>query len=34
MFVPALPVWSLAMFSVGILIIYGLAVYAGHRLRA
>jgi hypothetical protein len=34
MFVPALPVWSLAMFSVDVLIIYGLSVYAGNRLRA
>jgi hypothetical protein len=34
MFVPALPVWSLAMFSIDVLIIYGLSVYAGNRLRA
>jgi hypothetical protein len=33
MFVPAYPFWSLAMFSVDVLIIYGLAVYGGHRLR-
>ena len=32
-FVPAYPVWGLAMFSVDILIIYALAVYAGGRLR-
>ena len=25
--------WSLAMFDVVILIVYGLVVYAGHRLR-
>jgi uncharacterized membrane protein (DUF2068 family) len=34
MFIPALPFWSLAMFSLDIMIIYGLSVYAGHRLRA
>jgi hypothetical protein len=33
MFVPAYPFWSLAMFTLDILIIYGLAVYAGARLR-
>jgi hypothetical protein len=32
-FVPAFPVWGLAMFAVDILIIYALAVYAGGRLR-
>jgi hypothetical protein len=32
-FVPAYPWWSLAMFAVDILIIYGLAVYGGARLR-
>lgn len=32
-YVPAFPFWSLAMFSVDILIIYGLATYAGHKLR-
>ena len=32
-FVPAYPVWGLAMFAVDILIIYALAVYAGGRLR-
>ena len=30
---PAYPLWSLMMFAVDILIIYALAVYAGHRLR-
>jgi len=30
---PAYPFWSLAMFAVDILIIYGLATYAGHKLR-
>jgi hypothetical protein len=34
MFIPAYPVWGLAMFSVDMLIIYGLAVYGGKRLRA
>jgi hypothetical protein len=32
-FVPAYPWWALAMFSVDLLIIYGLAVYGGSRLR-
>ena len=32
-FVPAYPWWALAMFSVDILIIYGLVVYGGSRLR-
>ncbi len=32
-YIPAYPFWSLAMFSVDILIIYGLATYAGHQLR-
>jgi hypothetical protein len=32
-FVPAYPVWGLAMFAVDILIIYALAVHAGARLR-
>lgn len=32
-YVPAYPFWSLAMFTVDILIIYGLAAYAGRRLR-
>jgi hypothetical protein len=30
---PAYPLWSLTMFAVDIIIIYALAVYAGHRLR-
>jgi hypothetical protein len=32
-FVPAYPLWSLAMFSVDILIIYALAVYGGRRFE-
>jgi len=32
-YIPAYPFWSLAMFAVDILIIYGLAAYAGHKLR-
>jgi hypothetical protein len=32
-FVPAYPVWGLLMFSVDVLVIYGLAAYAGKRLR-
>jgi hypothetical protein len=32
-YVPAYPFWSLAMFAVDILIIYGLATYAGRKLR-
>jgi hypothetical protein len=31
---PAYPLWSLTMFAVDIIIIYALAVSAGHRLRA
>jgi hypothetical protein len=27
------PFWSLAMFSIDVLIIYGLVAYAGKRLR-
>jgi len=34
MFVPAYPWWAIAMFTVDVLIIYALAVYGGHRLRA
>jgi hypothetical protein len=34
MFVPAYPVWAVAMFAVDVLIIYGLVAYGGHRLRA
>ena len=30
---PAYPLWSLTMVAVDILIIYALAVYAGHKLR-
>jgi hypothetical protein len=33
MFIPAYPVWGLLMFSVDVLIIYGLAAYGGSRLR-
>ena len=33
MFVPAYPLWAIAMFAIDVLIIYGLAVYAGARLR-
>lgn len=33
MFVPVYPWWALAMFTVDLLIIYGLAVYGGHRLQ-
>ena len=33
MFLPAYPFWALAMFTVDMLIIYGLAVYGGPRLR-
>jgi len=33
MFVPAYPFWAISMFAVDILIIYALAVYAGHQLR-
>jgi|SRR5579862_1035169 len=32
-FVPVYPFWALMMFSVDIIIIYGLAVYGGHKLR-
>jgi hypothetical protein len=32
-FVPVYPVWALSMFAVDILVIYGLAAYAGHKLR-
>jgi hypothetical protein len=32
-YVPAQPWWAMAMFAVDILIIYGLAVYAGKRLK-
>jgi len=33
MFVPVYPWWGLAVFAVDVLIIYGLAVYGGTRLR-
>jgi hypothetical protein len=32
-FAPAYPVWGLLMFSVDVVIIYSLAMYAGKRLR-
>ena len=32
-YVPAFPIWALMMFSVDILIIYGLVAYAGRQLR-
>ena len=32
-FVPVYPFWALMMFSVDVIIIYGLAVYGGKRLR-
>ena len=34
LFIPAVPFWSLAMFSIDVLIIYGLVQYGGRRLRA
>src|SRR4051812_35182814 len=33
LFMPAYPLWAISMFAVDILIIYGLAAYAGSRLR-
>jgi hypothetical protein len=33
MYVPVYPWWAIAMFTVDVLIIYGLAVYGGNRLR-
>jgi hypothetical protein len=33
MFVPVYPWWAIAMFALDVLIIYGLAVYGGARLR-
>ena len=33
MFIPAFPFWGIAMFAVDLLVIYGLAVYGGKRLR-
>jgi hypothetical protein len=32
-YIPAYPFWSLAMFTVDLLIIYGLVAYGGRRLR-
>ena len=32
-YVPAYPFWALTMFTVDLLIIYGLVAYAGHKLR-
>jgi hypothetical protein len=32
-YVPAFPIWSLLMFSIDILIIYGLVAYGGRQLR-
>jgi hypothetical protein len=34
LFLPAYPWWAIAMFTVDLLVIYGLAVHAGSRLRA
>src|SRR5512133_2685393 len=34
MFVPVYPWWAIAMFTVDVLIIYGLVVYAGARMRS
>jgi hypothetical protein len=34
MFVPVYPWWAIAMFTLDVLVIYGLATYAGARLRA
>jgi hypothetical protein len=33
MFLPAYPFWALSMFTLDMLIIYGLAVYGGSKLR-
>jgi hypothetical protein len=33
MFLPAYPFWALSMFTVDMLIIYGLAMYGGSKLR-
>jgi hypothetical protein len=33
LFLPAYPLWAIAMFAVDIIIIYALAVYGGKRLR-
>jgi len=32
-YVPAYPIWSLMLFAVDILIIYGLVAYAGRQMR-
>jgi len=32
-YAPAFPIWSLLMFSIDILIIYGLVAYGGRQLR-
>jgi hypothetical protein len=34
LFLPAYPFWSISLFAVDILIIYGLCAYAGPRLRS
>jgi hypothetical protein len=34
LFLPAYPLWAVAMFTLDLLVIYALAVYAGSRLRA
>lgn len=33
MFIPAYPFWGILMFTLDILIIYGLAAYGGHKLK-
>jgi hypothetical protein len=33
LFLPAYPFWALALFSIDVLVIYGLAMHAGSRLR-
>jgi hypothetical protein len=32
-FVPVYPVWAMSMFAADVLVIYGLTVYGGHKLR-
>ena len=32
-YLPSQPLWAMALFAVDILIIYGLAMYAGKRLK-
>jgi hypothetical protein len=34
LFIPAYPLWSLALFAIDLLIVYGLATYGGHRPTA